>query len=263
MSKDREEIKESVKRKVRRRCGFGCVICGKPFYDYDHIEEYSKVQEHEASNLTLLCPDHHAEKTRGLRSSAQIRAADANPFNKRNGLSGPYVLAYEGSISKVSIGSNLFIQSIGPNYGEPLVLNGEPMVKVRTEDGNLLVSAKLSDASGGIILTIEENELRYDTNLWDVEFIAGRLVVRKARGEIVSKIVFSPPDAITVERAYFSHEGITVRVTPREIMYETRQGERTSFRDNEILDFPYPCGIVITDTSRTQDSLSAAFYFTV
>jgi hypothetical protein len=55
-------IPEPVKREVRQRCGFGCVICGKPLYDYDHKLGFSKVRRHVAEQITLLCPTHHADE---------------------------------------------------------------------------------------------------------------------------------------------------------------------------------------------------------
>jgi trigger factor len=261
MSESREKIEAAIKREVRQRCGFGCVVCGKPFYEYDHIDEYSKVRGHAADNLTLLCPDHHAEKTRGLRSTSQVRAANADPFNKRMGSSSPYLLAYSGAVSKVSIGSNSFVQTMGL-VSEPLVLNGEPLVRVRTESGNLLVSARLFDESGAIILTIDDNELKYDTGIWDVEFVADRLVVREAHRKILAKLVFSPPDSITVERAYFSHDGLSVQVTARELLYTTKRG-RLSFSGNSVLNVPYARGIVLTDANHEAGDMPAAFNFPV
>ncbi|WP_159029566.1 HNH endonuclease signature motif containing protein [Streptomyces qaidamensis] len=256
MREIRAKIEAAIKREVRQRCGFGCVVCGKPFYEYDHINEYSKVKEHEADNLTLLCPDHHAEKTRGLRSADQVRDANAAPFNRRMGSSSPYRLAYGGTVSKVSIGSNSFVQTMG-SISEPLVLNGEPLVRVRTESGNLLVSARLFDASGAVILTIDDNELKYDTGIWDVEFVSDRLIVREAHRKILAKIVFSPPDSITVERAHFSHEGLSVQVTAREILYRTKRG-KLSISGNSVLDIPYPRGVVLTDENHELGSLPAA-----
>ncbi|MEV7191504.1 hypothetical protein AB0N81_06815 [Streptomyces sp. NPDC093510] len=148
-------------------------------------------------------------------------------------------------MSKVSIGSNTFVQTMG-SVSEPLVLNGEPLVRVRTESGNLLVSAKLFDASGAVILTIDDNELKYNTGIWDVEFVSDRLVVREAHRKVIAKIVFSPPDSITVERAYFAHEGLSVQVTAREILYRTKSG-KLSLSGNKVLDVPYPRGVVLTD----------------
>jgi hypothetical protein len=44
-----------MKREIRQRCGFGCVLCGIRIYQYDHIIDYAQVQEHTADNITLLC----------------------------------------------------------------------------------------------------------------------------------------------------------------------------------------------------------------
>ncbi|WP_158288213.1 HNH endonuclease signature motif containing protein [Streptomyces sp. ICBB 8177] len=247
MPEFREAISSAMQREVRQRCGFGCVFCGKPFYDYDHIEEWSEVKEHEVDNLTLLCPEHHREKTNRLRSKEQVRIANANPFNRRNPSSSPYLLAYDGSSCTVSVGSNKFVQSIGPAYKEPLALNGEPLVKIRTEEGHLLLSAKLSDSSGSTILSIEENVLTYDTELWDVTFVANTLVVREGRRKVTAKIVFEPPSAITIERGYFSHEGLLVQVTPREIIEKKCNNIISGIT---VSDVPFVRGICITDAEH-------------
>ena len=54
-----------VQREIRQRCGFGCVICGMPLYEYEHMEEWAVVQRHVADEITLLCDQHHREKTAG------------------------------------------------------------------------------------------------------------------------------------------------------------------------------------------------------
>jgi len=59
---ERPAISDPIKREVRQRCGFGCVICGVPIYDYEHMVPHTEVQEHLANNVTLLCPTHHREK---------------------------------------------------------------------------------------------------------------------------------------------------------------------------------------------------------
>ncbi|MER6107657.1 HNH endonuclease [Streptomyces hirsutus] len=259
MTQRREAISEPMKREVRQRCGFGCVVCGKPFYEYDHIEEYSEVKGHSAENLTLLCPDHHSEKTRGLRTRLQVEYANANPFNKVNGRSSPYLLPYGGAASRILVGSNQFVHDIGPVYQEPVVLNGEPVLQVRAEAGRLLMRARFSDSSGATILTIDDNELSYNTDLWDVEFVANRLVVRQAAGKIVTKVVFNPPDSLNVERAFFSHDGLTVKVAPREICYEG-SGGRASYSGCSFLNMPYPRGIVMTDRAHV-DASPAAVHF--
>lgn len=56
---ERPPIPAKIKRLVRQRCGFGCVICGSPIYEYDHIVNWSETHHHKAEELTLLCSKHH------------------------------------------------------------------------------------------------------------------------------------------------------------------------------------------------------------
>ena len=67
-------IPESIKRKVRQRCGFGCVICGIGLYEYEHFApEYKDAKSHAPEGITLLCPNHHARKTIGRLSLETIK----------------------------------------------------------------------------------------------------------------------------------------------------------------------------------------------
>ncbi|MGU5889575.1 hypothetical protein, partial [Aeromonas hydrophila] len=76
-----------IQREVRQRCGFGCVICGMPLYEYEHMEEWANVKRHVAEEITLLCDQHHREKTGGLLPKEVVRDANKNPFNLRKGVS--------------------------------------------------------------------------------------------------------------------------------------------------------------------------------
>src|ERR1044071_10283987 len=101
MPESRPQIPEPIKREVRQRCGFGCVICGMPLYNYDHMTEWSEVHRHDAANLTLLCPNHHHEKTVGLRTLAQGQAANSKPFNRKHGHTSKHTLAFTGASCEV------------------------------------------------------------------------------------------------------------------------------------------------------------------
>jgi len=94
-------IPDPVARAVRQRCGFGCVICGKPIYQYEHKLGFAKVQRHVAEEITLLCGTHHDERTRGLRTAEQVEEADRNPYNRGRGATEPYALAFGGSTPPV------------------------------------------------------------------------------------------------------------------------------------------------------------------
>ena len=49
-------VPELMKREVRQRCGFGCVICGMPLYTYEYMLDYANVHRHVADefNAPLL-----------------------------------------------------------------------------------------------------------------------------------------------------------------------------------------------------------------
>ena len=81
MVQDRPPLNAGIMREVRQRCGFGCVICGRPIYEYDHILGWAKVKRHVASEITLLCDNHHREKTAGFLPNERVIEADKAPFN--------------------------------------------------------------------------------------------------------------------------------------------------------------------------------------
>src|SRR4051794_27586019 len=109
MTQNRPDIPAPVRRQVRQRCGFGCVICGLPLYEYEHMYEWVHTHSHAADELTLLCDRHHAEKTKGLLPKAVVMNANAAPVNIRNGVSEPYGLHFSGSECEVNIGGNRFL----------------------------------------------------------------------------------------------------------------------------------------------------------
>jgi predicted restriction endonuclease len=72
-SQERPAIPEHISRTVRQQCGFGCAICGMPFFEYEHIEEWADVKEHTVENILLLCPNHHSSKTTKKLSADRLR----------------------------------------------------------------------------------------------------------------------------------------------------------------------------------------------
>jgi hypothetical protein len=131
MTSDRPPIPGPMKREVRQRCGFGCVKCGIPIYQYEHIIEYCKVREHRAENITLLCPTHHTEKTNGLLPVEQLRKHDASPRNLQAGASTAHSLHYSAPEATVAIGGN---QMISSSSFTALMIDGEPLIGFKFED---------------------------------------------------------------------------------------------------------------------------------
>lgn len=208
-----------MQREIRKRCGFGCVICGIPLYEYEHMLEWAVVKRHVAEEITLLCDQHHREKTNGLLPAAAVKEANENPFNLRDGVSAPYTLHFSGSECATVIGGNAFTTRDRGHGTQiiPLLIDGVPMVGFILSDGHLLLNVNVFDEYNELAFRIQNNVVTYGTTAWDVTLIGHDLKIREAHGKFLLDIKFQTPNSIVISRARFLLNGIEVRVTPDEL----------------------------------------------
>lgn len=201
------EIPPDVKQEVRKRSGFGCVICGKGIFHYDHVEpEYVDAKEHHPDGITLLCGYHHDEKTRGFLPNHVISAAMQNPKSLKKGYSDG--LFYTGN------GHPKFILG-GAEFGNteiPVLIGGMPIIvihKPEVEGGPFLISGVFFDSAGKASLFIDRNEWRASSGNWDVNTIGkrprsgekgGQLVISEESGEVHLSLTSYLPDKIVIDR---------------------------------------------------------------
>lgn len=185
-SSSRPAIPEAIAREVRQRCRFGCVMCGMPFFDYEHMTEFAYVREHTADNITLLCPNHHAKKTRGKLDVDRIRAADQEPFNAKRERSSEYDIESSRELRMV-FGTN----SIGTIFAEDrsvihaVQVNGRSFMSVHREDGWFTYSVIVTDAAGRVLLVVRQGKLVMSTAVWDYTYEGSNLQIRAGKGHIL------------------------------------------------------------------------------
>ncbi|WP_342323476.1 HNH endonuclease signature motif containing protein [Kosakonia sp. BYX6] len=186
MSENRPPIPEPIKRKVRQQCGFGCAICGMPFFQYDHIEEYADVQEHNEGNLVLLCPNHHAAKTTKKLSKERIREAKVNPFN--NSRASTSVYKVEPSRELITqLGSNVITgwHTDGKSDHNTVWVNGKSFLLIHSDEGQFTISIDVTDEKGNILLSVKKGELVVSTAAWDYVYEGENIKIRAALGEVI------------------------------------------------------------------------------
>lgn len=208
-----------IQREVRQRCGFGCVICGMPLYEYEHMNEWAQVKRHVAEEITLLCDKHHREKTAGLLPKEDVIKADKNPFNLRQNVSKPYDLYYSGDTAEVYIGNNGF-SCDNQGYGTvlfPLVIDNTPLIGFVLADDHLLLNLVVFDEFNLPILHIKNNQLLYSTSPWDIQLVGTVLTIREAERKILIEIKFEPPNKVTITRGRFLLNGVEVIIKNGEI----------------------------------------------
>ena len=209
-----------IQREVRQRCGFGCVICGLPLYEYEHMDEWALVQRHVSEEITLLCDQHHREKTAGLLPKIMVSEANAHPHNLREGVAKPYTLHFAGKQATVTLGGNTFTCE-DQGYGTsmvPLSIDGVPLIGLILADGHLLLNLVVFDECNVPILHIKNNQLFQTTIPWDIQLVGTTLTIREAHRKILVEIEFAPPDRIHIMRGRFLRNGIEVLVRPENIL---------------------------------------------
>jgi hypothetical protein len=126
-----------MKRDIRQRCAFGCVVCGLPIYEYEHMTDYAKVLRHEAHNITLLCDRHHGHKTKKLLSEEQVRAHDADPYNRGHSQSAAEMLHYEGNRYSLRMGEIVMRDCWFNGRCILLLIDHSRVIEVKMTDGQL------------------------------------------------------------------------------------------------------------------------------
>jgi trigger factor len=212
-------IPAEIRRAVRQRCGFGCVVCGLPLYEYDHLDGWAVTGAHVSDRIVLLCDKHHRERTNGLLPTKRVEAAAASPLNLQTGASAPYALHFGGSSCEVRIGNNDFTSTVLSTSGWliAVMIDDVPLVQFRLEDGHLLLTIRVFNHLNHLVLLVEDNELVYRADQWDIEMVGRRIVIREAKRNVLLDLTFDPPSRILVARGNFLLNGVQAVVNDQGI----------------------------------------------
>ncbi|MBV1952439.1 MAG: hypothetical protein KUG64_09655 [Cycloclasticus sp.] len=190
-------IPENIKREVRRRDGFGCVICGAALYDYEHFNpEFKDAEKHKADGITLLCPNHHRAKLAGTLTEDDYR----------NAISQPYSISHGWSSTEFSQGefSPQFI--IGPatfNLGTSIcMVDGEQIMGFSPPEepgAPPRISMKLRDETNQVVFEILNNEIKVNSSAYDIKSTGQTWAIRSTDG-IIADLTFDLPYRIHISR---------------------------------------------------------------
>ncbi|MCY1253002.1 hypothetical protein D9M68_123310 [compost metagenome] len=202
-------VPSEVKREVRQRCGFGCVICGLAFYDYEHFApDFADATEHNPAGMTLLCSQCNQKRARGRLSAATVTAADANPKCRQQGFSS----------EMFDFGPEpIYIDFAGVTFYDCqhlIVVNGLPLLSVSppNEEGEpVRLSGIFADADGKVTLRIRDNVWSVDADNWDVECVGPRITIRSAHRAVSLVLRMTPPTRLIVESLEMQFQGVHFR----------------------------------------------------
>lgn len=210
---------------MRRECGYGCVICGLAFVQYEHFDPpFKEAQKHRPEGIALLCGACHDKKTYGIWSPEKVVAARKNPITFRNGfardafdLTAPFCL-WLGSSTVENI------STIVKTWEGERWFSIEPP---EAPEGPVRVSATFFDQVGKPSLTIDVNEWKVFSHHWDTEVEGPKITVRNAPGEIVLELVATPPHGLKLTHLKMLRADLGILIEPTGRVIIKRAGGET------------------------------------
>lgn len=210
-------------REVRQRCGFGCVICGKAFYDIEHFSpDFKDATEHNPSGMTLLCMQCNQKRARGTLSVETVVRANASPKCLSDGFASEiFDIGYE----ELSI---VFAGVTFKNCRNLIAINNEPILSIARPIQHgmpFLLSGVFNDESGREILRINENQFSVISESWDVEVKGCSITVRSALGDVQLVLRVVPPKLVIVEKIKMRFKSIFLDGNEDELRISTDWGK--------------------------------------
>lgn len=202
-------IDEMTKLIVRQNSGFGCVICGALFCDYEHVDpEFKNAKNHDPNKITLLCGRCHDNVTKGIWSKEKVKEAMVNPENLKKGSSSKLPLDLSGAhFPEIFFGETRFGECNVPIsiYGQQILKIEQPINKGEP----FLLSGVFTNDKGIKVLEIERNDLIVSSNSWDIKTSGTSIQIRNGKRDIVLDILFEARGNIFIKKmkgVYFNQK---------------------------------------------------------
>jgi trigger factor len=192
------------------------------------------------TNITLLCPNLHREKTSGRLTREQLRQWDQSPFNVRAGnkMSAPHELYFDGQEFVVWLGSNHAKIRGAVVSNVPIVrIDTARVLGIRFTDGGITLDAQINDADNRPSLRIRNSEITVGMTSWDTTFEGQLLTIKPSSCDPPLKIRFMPPDSIQVESGLLRANGAQVEIKGDELIIPSGDDgtSLTALRYNDIV----------------------------
>lgn len=172
------QLSAEQKQQSRRHCGFGCIFCGCPVYQYFQLDGQA--------DALLICPLHQRQLQKNLLSPSTLQQRAERPINlDRQHLPG---FKYDPHRRiQLSVGMNTLYADLPDAGGEhPLIwVNGEMFFCLHADRHWLSFSFTLSDAAGQTLLQAEQGELLHYPPDWEFSYDVMTLKIRDGQKRLL------------------------------------------------------------------------------
>ena len=190
------DIPSDVRKRVRRRCGFGCAICGNAIVTYEHFDPpFREARAHKSEGITLLCGTHQLESSKGLLSKETIARANANPICRERGYAS-HSLDLGSGRPMLVVGGTDFTQC-----GAGVAVDGKWLLQVNPPEPHSLrwrLSASFYSEAGELTCRIRDNELLIASAPFEIQQVGGKLTI-KDESKVLLDLEVTPPRKISID----------------------------------------------------------------
>lgn len=223
-------IPSPIKREVRQRDRFGCILCALPFIQYEHVDPlFCDARKHETKGITLLCPTCHSKVTNGLISKFLIKEAMKNPKAKQLKQVSDNLL-FTNSHPTVKIGGAIFEKS-----KTIIRCKGEDIFSISQEDEKYFINAKFWDSNGVQNLTIVNNEWQVQTDeIWDLEVKGNTITIREKHRKPSLVFTLSDNNLLTIDKIDMKVRGLHISCDQDTLSINSNRFQAVSMEGSEV-----------------------------
>ena len=172
------------------------------------MPEFKNAKIHDPNCITLLCPSHHADKTRGRITNEQVKQYNDDPYCLQDGKNPNGIIRASGSNPIIHIGS---VAAFVKSNADLLVVDNKSILgveKPEKEGRPWMLNAVFHNKEGRRIATIKKNEITvYHERSWDVQVEGSRYKFRFKNNEISLDLQYFPPDKIVIHKLLQRYKG--------------------------------------------------------
>ncbi|XPV68025.1 MAG: hypothetical protein ACNI25_12015 [Halarcobacter sp.] len=237
-------IPADIKRNVRKRCGYGCVICGFAWYDYEHFyPEFKDALEHSEDEITLLCMQCNQKRNRGVLSLEKVIKANEKPKCLSDKFAHEYFDFSDNDLD-ISIAGTHY-----KNCKNLIQINEKPILSIQKDENGILISGVFYNSLGKKSLKIINNKWDVYIDNWDIECIGNVILIREKLREISLKIKILPPSKLIIEKLNMRYKDIHLKGNENKLEISQDNG-KTWNRFYNISMINCKCGIYIEHKIR-------------
>lgn len=240
-------IPQNVRQKIRKESGYGCIICGSMFCDYEHIEpEFNDAKSHDSACMALLCGGCHHHVTGKRKSKNRVWKAKAEPFALKNG--------YIKELLEPALDETIKIgNSVISSTQVAIAIHGKPILwfeKSNQSDEPILVNAIFHDSNGESVAFINRNQFISTVGEFDIKSEGTTIEFRPLPKKISLILDIEGDKPISVNRLNMSYLDTKIQIT-RDGSMLLNVGE-SNFSINQMMTNNCGAGIVLGSIPKTR-----------